>query len=75
MLDPVWLETFYLPVDYQTTKINIRNYKFSICLIQYETWYLKIQEEHRLRVFKNRALGRILGPTRNEQETGGGDVK
>jgi hypothetical protein len=31
-----------------------------------ETWFLTIREEHRLRVFENRALRRIFGPKRGE---------
>jgi hypothetical protein len=35
-----------------------------------ETWSLTFREEHRLRVFENRVLRRILGPKRDEV-TGG----
>jgi hypothetical protein len=35
-----------------------------------ETWSLTLREEHRLRVFENRVLRRILGPKRDEV-TGG----
>jgi hypothetical protein len=31
-----------------------------------ETWSLTLKEEHRLRVFENRVLGRIFGPKRDE---------
>jgi hypothetical protein len=31
-----------------------------------ETWSLTLREEHRLRVFENRVLMRIFGPTRDE---------
>jgi hypothetical protein len=31
-----------------------------------ETWFLALREEHRLRVFENRALRRIFGPKRDE---------
>jgi len=31
-----------------------------------ETWSLTFREEHRLRVFGNRVLRRILGPRRDE---------
>jgi hypothetical protein len=30
-----------------------------------ETWFLTLTEEHRLRVFENRMLGRIFGPKRD----------
>jgi hypothetical protein len=35
-----------------------------------ETWSLTVREEHRLMVFENRVLTRILGPKRQEV-TGG----
>jgi uncharacterized membrane protein len=31
-----------------------------------KTWSLTLREEHRLRVFENRVLGRIFGPKRDE---------
>jgi hypothetical protein len=31
-----------------------------------ETWSLTLREEHRLRVFGNRVLRRIVGPKRDE---------
>jgi hypothetical protein len=31
-----------------------------------ETWSLILREEHRVRVFQNRALRRIFGPKRDE---------
>jgi hypothetical protein len=31
-----------------------------------ESWSLTLREEHRLRVFENRMLGRIFGPKREE---------
>jgi hypothetical protein len=31
-----------------------------------ETWLLMLREEHRLRVFENRVLGRIFGPKGDE---------
>jgi hypothetical protein len=36
-----------------------------------ENWSLTLREEHRLKVFENRVLRRILGPKGNEV-TGGG---
>jgi hypothetical protein len=35
-----------------------------------ETWSLTFREEHKLRMFENRALRRIFSPKRNEM-TGG----
>jgi len=31
-----------------------------------ETWSLTLRQEHRLRVFENRVLRRIIGPKRDE---------
>jgi len=31
-----------------------------------ETWSLTLREEHRMRVFDNRVLRRIIGPKRDE---------
>jgi hypothetical protein len=39
-------------------------------LYGYETWSVTAREEHRLRVFKNRVLRRIIGPKKDEV-TGG----
>jgi hypothetical protein len=35
-------------------------------LYECETWSLTLREEHRLKVFENRVLGRIFGPKRDE---------
>jgi len=35
-----------------------------------DTSYLTLREEHKLRVFENRVLRRIFGPTREEVEGG-----
>jgi hypothetical protein len=35
-------------------------------LCGYETWYLTLREEHKLRVFENMILRRIFGPKRDE---------
>jgi hypothetical protein len=37
-----------------------------VILYEYETWSLTLRDEHRLRVFENRALRRIFGPKRDE---------
>jgi hypothetical protein len=50
-------------------KVKIRIYKTIILLVVLygcETWFLILREEHRLRVFVNRVLRRILGPKRDE---------
>jgi len=36
---------------------------FYVC----ETWSLNLREEHRLRVFEDRMLGRIFGSKREEE--------
>jgi hypothetical protein len=41
-----------------------------VALYECETWSLPLREEHRLRVFENRVLRRIVGPKRDEV-TGG----
>jgi hypothetical protein len=38
----------------------------SVVLYGSETWFGMLREEHRLRVFENRVLREIFGPTRNE---------
>jgi hypothetical protein len=43
-------------------EINILFY--SVVLYGCEIWSLTLQEEHKLRVFKNRELRRIFGPKR-----------
>jgi hypothetical protein len=37
-----------------------------VVLYGYEAWSLILREEHGLRVFENRVLGRIFGPKREE---------
>jgi hypothetical protein len=37
-----------------------------VVLYECKTWSLTLREEHRLRVFENRVLRRILGPKRDE---------
>jgi hypothetical protein len=37
-----------------------------VALYGYETWSLALREERRLRVFENRMLRRIFGPTGDE---------
>jgi hypothetical protein len=49
--------------------ITIRIYKtiiLPVVLYGCETWSPTSGEEHRLRVFENRVLRRIFGPTRDE---------
>jgi hypothetical protein len=47
--------------------VNIKIYStiiLPVVLFGCETWSLTLREEYRLRVFENRALRRIFGPTR-----------
>jgi hypothetical protein len=37
-----------------------------VVLYGYETWSLRLREEHRLRAFENRVLRRIFGHKRDE---------
>jgi hypothetical protein len=37
-----------------------------VVLYGFETWSLKLREDHRLRVFENRVPRKIFGPRRNE---------
>jgi hypothetical protein len=41
-------------------------YQKAVVLYGCETWSLTLREEHRLRVFENTGLRRILGPARVE---------
>jgi hypothetical protein len=53
--------------------VKIKIYKtiiLPVVLYGCENLYLRLREEHRLRVFENRVLRRIFGPTRDEL-TGG----
>jgi hypothetical protein len=49
--------------------IKVKIYKtiiLTVVLYGCENWSLTLREEHRLRVFENRALRRIFGPKRDE---------
>jgi hypothetical protein len=48
--------------------VKVKIYKTIILsvLFRCETWSLTLREEHRLRVFENRVLRRMFGPTREE---------
>jgi hypothetical protein len=53
-----------------TTQNNYKVITLPVVLYGCETWSLTLSMEHRLRVFENRVLERIFGPTRDEV-TGG----
>jgi hypothetical protein len=56
-----------------SSRLLSRNVKVKICktiilavvLYGFETWFLTLREEHRLRVFENRVLRRIFGRVRD----------
>ena len=56
---------FRFAVQNIKTKIY-RTIVLSVALCGCETWSLTLREERRLRVFENRVLRRIFGPTRDE---------
>jgi hypothetical protein len=59
-----------LPVSYQKKKkLKIKIYEtviFPVELYGCEIWALTLRDEHRLRIFENTVLRRILGPKREE---------
>jgi hypothetical protein len=66
-------EIFELKMDISSRllsrNVKVKIYKTIILpVVSYgcETWSLTLREEHRLRVFENRVLGRIFGPKRDE---------
>jgi len=48
--------------------LYIQDYNFKSLLYVCGNWFLTLKEEHRLRVFWNRVLRRIFGPTSKEVE-------
>jgi hypothetical protein len=51
----------------KTVKMKIyRTISLPVFLYGCETWALTLREEHRLRVFQNRVLKKILGPKGDE---------
>jgi hypothetical protein len=51
----------------KNTKIRVyRTIILPVVLYRFETWYLTLREEQRLRVFENRVLRRIFGPKTDE---------
>jgi hypothetical protein len=46
--------------------LDTQNYNFAVVLYGCETWALTLREEHRLSVFENRVLKRILWPNRDK---------
>jgi hypothetical protein len=64
MLATIRSRTFCLLVC-RKKNLKIRIYK-TIILYGCETWSLTLREEHRLKVFENRVMRRIVGPKRDE---------
>ena len=46
---------------------------FVYCVCGYETWSLKLRDEHKLRVFENRVLRNLFGSKTEEVAGNGGD--
>jgi len=68
MLAIIRCKFFCLPFSYPeiiNTRIK-RNIILCVALYGCKTWSLTLREVHRLRVFENRVLRRILGPRRDE---------
>jgi hypothetical protein len=69
---------YYLVQNLLSSRLLSKNVKIKIyktiilpvVLYGCETWSLTLREEHRHRVFENRVLRRIFGPTKNDV-TGG----
>jgi hypothetical protein len=60
----------FIVLQFVGKKLNIKIHKtmifFTIVLYGCETWSLTVTEEHRLRVFENRALRKMFGPKVDE---------
>jgi len=57
-------ESFVFQFLSKNIKINIyRTIRLPVVLCMCETWLLTLREGHRLRVFENRVLRSIFGPT------------
>jgi hypothetical protein len=53
--------------------LKVRIYKtiiVPVVLYGFETWSLRVREEHKLNVFENRVLRRIFGPKRDGMKGG-----
>jgi hypothetical protein len=60
-------ESFVFQVAIQNTKVRVyRTVVLPFVLYGCETWSLTLREGQRLRVFENRVLRRLFGPTRDE---------
>jgi len=59
---------FCLP--YENIMIRVCNGQFDFCSFVFETCFLVLRKEHRLRAFNNIVMGK-LGPNRNEEMGGG----
>ena len=68
MLAIIQCRIFSFPV-FCPKNIKVKLYRtviLYVVLYVYETWSPTVSEEHRLRVFGNRVLRKIFGPTRDE---------
>jgi hypothetical protein len=65
-----------LPVSLKNLNIQIcENIILVVVLYGCETWSLELKDEHRLRVFENRALKRIFGPPGRKWRENGEECK
>jgi hypothetical protein len=67
MLCAIHFRIFCLPSSSLKSKnYNTKTIILPVVLYRYETWSLRLKEEHRFRVSENRVLRRIFGPKREE---------
>jgi hypothetical protein len=69
MLATIRSIAFCLPACLLSRNVEVKIYKTivpSVVLYGCETWSFTLRDEHRLRVFENRVLSRILGPKRDD---------
>ena len=68
-------ESFFFQFAVKNMKVKIcRTVILSFVLYGFETWSPTVSEEHRVRVFGNRVLRKIFGPTRYEVTGGVGKM-
>jgi hypothetical protein len=66
-MKPVHTYSDLIPILSRNVKVKIyETIILPVVLYRCETWCLTLREENRLRVFENRVIRRIFGPTRDE---------
>jgi hypothetical protein len=67
MLATIWFSLLYSHLLSRNVQVKIcKTIIQPVVLYGCETWSLTLNEQHRLRVFENRVLGRIFGPKTDE---------